>query len=260
MLKKLFFLVFVLLNLVVFVQPASAQQQEQQKITLHLFYGEGCPHCAKEKEFLEREVIKKFPNLEIKQYEIYKNKNNSQLMYQTSLLLQTDVGGVPFTVIGDQYVVGFAEGITDRKIIDILTAYQSDASEYYDLVDQAKVVLLDQVKNPQTPVEKTKKIEATASTLNVEAVEKIKLPFLGEINPKTFSLPIITILLAAVDGFNPCAMWTLLFLISLLLGMEDRKKMWILGGGIYFCLCNSLLFIFGSLVEFIFVFRVSKLG
>lgn len=233
MLKKLFFLVFVLLNLVIFVQPVSAQQQEQQKITLHLFYGEGCPHCAKEKEFLEREVIKKFPDLEIKQYEIYKNKNNSQLMYQTSLLLQTDVGGVPFTVIGDQYVVGYAEGITDRKIIDILTAYQSDASEYYDLVDQAKVVLLDQVKNPQKPVEKTKKIEATASTLNVE-VEKIKLPFLGEINPQAFSLPIITILLAAVDGFNPCAMWTLLFLISLLLGMEDKKKMWILGGSFIF--------------------------
>ncbi len=258
MLKKLFFLVFVLLNLVVFVQPASAQQQEQQKITLHLFYGEGCPHCAKEKEFLEREVIKKFPNLEIKQYEIYKNKNNSQLMYQTSLLLQTDVGGVPFTVIGDQYVVGFAEGITDRKIIDILTAYQSDASEYYDLVDQAKVVLLDQVKNPQTPVEKTKKIEATASTLNVEAVEKIKLPFLGEINPKTFSLPIITILLAAVDGFNPCAMWTLLFLISLLLGMEDRKKMWILGGAFIFASATVyFLFLAAWLNLFLFLGLVS---
>ena len=32
-----------------------------------------------------------------------------------------------------------------------------------------------------------------------------------------------------VDGFNPCAMWVLVFLISMLLGTKDRKKMWILG-------------------------------
>ena len=32
-----------------------------------------------------------------------------------------------------------------------------------------------------------------------------------------------------LDGFNPCAMWALIFLISLLLGMEDRKRMWLLG-------------------------------
>ena len=32
-----------------------------------------------------------------------------------------------------------------------------------------------------------------------------------------------------VDGFNPCAMWVLIFLISMLLGMKDKKKMWILG-------------------------------
>lgn len=35
--------------------------------------------------------------------------------------------------------------------------------------------------------------------------------------------------MGALDGFNPCAMWTLLFLISLLLGMKDKKRMWILG-------------------------------
>ena len=35
--------------------------------------------------------------------------------------------------------------------------------------------------------------------------------------------------MAALDGFNPCAMWVLIFLISLLLGMANRKRMWILG-------------------------------
>ena len=49
------------------------------------------------------------------------------------------------------------------------------------------------------------------------------------ISIKSMSLPVLTVLVGFLDGFNPCAMWVLLFLISLLLGMHDRKRMWILG-------------------------------
>lgn len=49
-------------------------------------------------------------------------------------------------------------------------------------------------------------------------------------NVESLSLPALTVVMGFLDGFNPCAMWALLFLISLLLGMKDRKRMWILGG------------------------------
>ncbi|MFA6778054.1 MAG: hypothetical protein WCR80_06455 [Bacilli bacterium] len=52
---------------------------------------------------------------------------------------------------------------------------------------------------------------------------------MGKIKTENLSLPIIAILMGVLDGFNPCAMWILLFLISILIGMNDRKKMWILG-------------------------------
>jgi len=42
-------------------------------------------------------------------------------------------------------------------------------------------------------------------------------------------LPLLSALIGFLDGFNPCAMWALVFLISLLLGMKDKKRMWILG-------------------------------
>jgi len=58
---------------------------------------------------------------------------------------------------------------------------------------------------------------------------EIYLPLIGEIDPTNFSLPLLTIVIAAIDGFNPCAMWALLFLITMLIGMKDRKRMWILG-------------------------------
>lgn len=59
--------------------------------------------------------------------------------------------------------------------------------------------------------------------------ENFTVPVLGEINSKTVSLPIFSAVIGAVDGFNPCAMWILIFLITMLFGMKDRKKMWILG-------------------------------
>jgi hypothetical protein len=60
-------------------------------------------------------------------------------------------------------------------------------------------------------------------------MESLTLPILGTIQTANLSLPALSVVFGLVDGFNPCAMWALLFLISLLLGMKDRKRMWILG-------------------------------
>lgn len=57
----------------------------------------------------------------------------------------------------------------------------------------------------------------------------ISVPFIGEIRTADVSLPLLTVLLGALDGFNPCAMWVLVFLIGLLLGMQDRFRMRVLG-------------------------------
>ncbi len=44
------------------------------------------------------------------------------------------------------------------------------------------------------------------------------------------SLPALTVVLGILDGFNPCAMWVLVFLLTLLLNTKDRKKIWWIGG------------------------------
>ena len=55
------------------------------------------------------------------------------------------------------------------------------------------------------------------------------LPILGKINAKKISLPLVAAIIGFVDGFNPCAMWVLIFLISMLMGMKNKKRMWTLG-------------------------------
>lgn len=53
---------------------------------------------------------------------------------------------------------------------------------------------------------------------------------LGEVNLANYSFPVITFLIAFVDGFNPCAMSVLLFLISILFEIKEGWKRWYLGG------------------------------
>ena len=57
----------------------------------------------------------------------------------------------------------------------------------------------------------------------------IKLPLLGNVNMKEVSIPLVTIILGLINGFNPCSMWVLLFLINMLFGIKSKKKSWIIG-------------------------------
>ena len=56
------------------------------------------------------------------------------------------------------------------------------------------------------------------------------LPLLGEQDLQTWSLPLVTVVLAALDSFNPCAFFVLLFLLSLLVNAKSRKRMLLIGG------------------------------
>jgi len=74
--------------------------------------------------------------------------------------------------------------------------------------------------------------------------EVVHLRYLGEVNWKQLGLPAFTIAVGLVDGFNPCAMWVLLFLLSLLVNLQNRWK--ILG------VAGSFVFISG-LAYFLFM-------
>jgi hypothetical protein len=94
-------------------------------------------------------------------------------------------------------------------------------------------------------------VEETPQEETEQAGVMVPLPFFGTINALSFSLPVLTVIIGSLDGFNPCAMWTLLFLISLLVNMQDKKRMWILGsafvfasGLVYFLFLSAWLNVF----------------
>ena len=88
----------------------------------------------------------------------------------------------------------------------------------------------------ETPIDDSFTVEEnkTDEELSVE------VPLAGNYNLKKFSLMSAAALIGLVDGFNPCAMWILLFLISVLIGMKDKKRMWILG--LVFLVTSALVY------------------
>jgi hypothetical protein len=70
--------------------------------------------------------------------------------------------------------------------------------------------------------------------------DTIVLPWIGEIVLSDYSLPALAVVLGLVDGFNPCAMWVLVYLISLVATLRDKKRIWLIVGS--FVLASGVLY------------------
>lgn len=113
--NKIMLLVLVLVSLGVLAGCTTNQtpveiEDDPEKIAVYFFWGDGCPHCATQKPFLE-ELETKYNNLEIKSYETWKNSNNVAIFQDISRRYGITPRGVPTTFIGDKYWIGFNEGM-----------------------------------------------------------------------------------------------------------------------------------------------------
>lgn len=198
----LFLLVAILLlpNLVSAQTGSIGPRADLDKVNFTLFHLETCPHCRAEIAFINSTLKPKY-NDKVS-FNFYELREQESLAKLQEFVDRTGArtSGVPITFVDDKVFYG----------------YNTDATTG----DQ----LISAIENAIKTREKVKE-EA-----EIDKGPKINVPVLGEINPKKFSLPLLTVVIGLLDGFNPCAMWVLLFLITLLLGMESRKRMLLLGG------------------------------
>lgn len=194
---------------------------EAKNVDVYLFHSDSCPHCAKEREYLEK--IKKSEGLNIHYYEV---SESADITDKVRKRLGIDNGYVPLTIVGSDYIIGYSDN-TKKEINELIDSYRN--TDYCSVV---KTILND--GDVDECIEQNKGIYLTSD-------EKI-VPILGKINMKTVSLPLLSIVIGFVDGFNPCAMWVLIFLISMLFNMQNRKKMWILG--LTFIFFSALVYLF----------------
>ena len=181
-------------------------EKEKEKVHIYFFHGDGCPHCADEEEFLELLKERYDGKYTIYSYETWNSSKNKKLMLEAKKIMgdQENVS-VPYLVIGNESFIGYSDS-TGKKIELTLKNYLEIISDEEYLVNK----------------------------------NKENIPLLGEVDIKDVSIGLVAIVLGFIDGFNPCAMWVLLFLINMLIGMNDRKKMLIIG--FVFLLTSGLMY------------------
>lgn len=210
-------ILFIFILIFLFIPFCNASKKD---VTINLFYSSSCPHCRHEKEFLYT-----LNDVEIKKFEV---SEYSYLLLKVRNELGIKESVVPITVIGSDYVIGFSDEI-ENQILDMIDSYSK--KEHCDIVD-----LIIENKDTNKCLNKNRGIYS-------ESDEKV-ITLFGkkiEFNTKDVSLPLISILIGFIDGFNPCAMWVLIFLISMLFNMKNKKRMWILG--LTFLVTSALIYL-----------------
>ena len=115
---------------------------EKDKINLYLFYSEVCPHCHEEMKYIETELKKEYKNeINVYTYEVTKNENNSKMMNVTKAALNVNEPYVPFTVIGEEYIIGFSDA-TKTSIESIIDNYLTDD----EIEKEFKIPLLGEIR------------------------------------------------------------------------------------------------------------------
>lgn len=191
-------------------------QGSAANVKLYFFWGNGCPHCEREKEFLSG-LKEQHPGLVVESYEVWQNRANAGFFSQMTEHAGIRSTGVPVTFIDNKVIVGFSE----REKIAISSAVSACLRQ----------PCIDPITWLDRPVEQ-------------EVQKSINLPIIGKIDPARVSLPVITIVLGGLDSFNPCAFFVLFFLLSLLVHARSRPRMLIIG-------CTFIFF--SGLIYFLFM-------
>ncbi|HKY72029.1 MAG TPA: glutaredoxin family protein [Nitrospira sp.] len=173
----------------------QAVQADEPPPDVEVFVRSGCPHCEAAKDFLDQ-LQREHPSLHIVVHDLAQDPAARQRLRALADARGIVTMGVPTFLIGDKVIVGF------------LSAETTGADIRAQLETRVRRI--------------------------ARAPDSIKTSWFGELRVGDLGLPLFTIIIGLLDGFNPCAMWVLLFLLSLLVNLQDRRKMALLAGTFVF--------------------------
>lgn len=193
------------------------------RVDLYFFRSLTCPHCRRAAAFLSS-LDETLPWLRIHDHEITTAPANAMLFQQMAAASGANALYVPAFFICGVMRTGFdAAETTGAEIIALAL----------ECKDHAELALKGaSLGAPPSAVSKAR------------GEDSVDIPLLGTVSADRFSLPVLTVVLATLDGFNPCAFFVLLFLLSLLVHVRSRARMAMVGGTFVF---------FSGLIYFLFM-------
>jgi hypothetical protein len=187
---------------------AAGAVADAPAVELELFTRRGCPRCAAAERFLEV-LEREQPGLRIIRRDIEQDPLALRRLGALAAARQAAVVGVPAFAVGDALLIGFVSPESTGPRLRALVAGSAGNAEGGDAVC------------PAGPA---------SGCAGADEIERVSLPGVGSLSPGEVGLPLFTIALGLLDGFNPCAMWVLLFLLSLLVNVHDRRRMLAIAG------------------------------
>ncbi|MGC9394535.1 MAG: thioredoxin family protein [Anaerolineae bacterium] len=193
---------------------AAIPAQEPTDVPIYFFWGDGCPHCEAEKPFLQK-LVRNNRRVTLYEYEVWYSPENQELFKQMAAALGFEPRGVPTTFVGNRYWVGYSDVMGAEIEAHVKLCLEEACPDLGVGLVPGREARAD--KGTDDP----RVIEPSPSVINV--------PLIGTINLESQSLFVSTALIAFVDGFNPCSLWVLSILLSLMLNTGSRKKVFIIG-------------------------------
>jgi glutaredoxin len=166
---------------------ADAPAHDHARV-LDVYVSDRCPHCAAAKDYLPT-LVAAFPQLKVQVHSLEQDRNARAELERLSRQAGIWPPGVPTFVIDGRLSVGFGGANGESRLRAFI---QREVGE--------------------TGTEQHITGEVTAG-------------WLGTLSVDNLGLPLFTLALGLLDGFNPCAMWVLLFLLSMLVHLKDRSRM-----------------------------------
>jgi len=197
--------------------PASAVGRQLMEV----FVREGCPHCAKAEEFLH-ELARQRPDLDIRIRDVNKEPAALQRLQDIAREQASGTARVPAFFVGGQLIFGYSEeASTDSFVLGALQGRKTppSASAAASSAGEEKSCAAQEASTCRAEVPASPPADAFAVSL-----------FGRTVTLDDVGLPAFTIAMGLLDGLNPCSMWVLILMISLLATLNDRGRMLAIAG------------------------------
>jgi hypothetical protein len=185
------------------VQWLSEGADGQTNIVVYYFYSETCPHCIDARPFVASLDARDW--VDLRAYEVATNREHALLYRDLAAAIGQQARSVPAFIFCGSMHTGFDRPETTGAV---LLARMEHCRADPDAVLGAR----------------------TGPGLRPGEVMGMEVPVLGFVNPSDWGLPILTVVIAGLDAFNPCAFFVLLFLLSLMVHARSRARMMLVGG------------------------------
>ncbi|MDP2694701.1 MAG: hypothetical protein Q8O58_07545 [Gallionella sp.] len=190
------------------------------EVQLYFFWSLSCPHCTEARPYIEA-IPETRPWVKLHTLELSRHPENAHRYQAMARQLGEGAAAVPALLFCGEMHVGWDSD-------------ETTGAQIRQRLDDCRA-------------------RAQGGEWRSRKAEAIRLPLIGAIDPANLSLPALTLILAGLDAFNPCAFFVLLFLLSMMAHQKSRRRMLLIGG--VFVLVSGIMY-FAFMAAWLNVFQL----